>query len=81
MYFKELNKLGINNKLTAEEAREFVDCGVHANHLTASAAAATYKLQICNRQISGLSGVSAAVLEYGTLAQAKTLVQNHHLFK
>ncbi len=81
MYFRELNNLGTNKKSTAEEAKEFVDCVVHANHLTASAAAAAYKLQIDKKQISGLSGLAAAVLEHGILAPSKTLLQNPPSFQ
>ncbi len=76
MYFRELNNVGTNKKLTAEEAKEFVDCGVHANHLTASAAAAAYTSQIDKKSISGLSRVAAAVLERVILVQSKTLLQN-----
>ncbi len=74
--------MGNNNKSTAEETRKFIDYGVHANHLTASAAAAaTHQSQIDNRQISGSSGVAAAVLDHGALAQTRTLVQNPPSFQ
>ncbi len=73
MYFREMKNLGFNNKLIVEEAKEFVDCGVLANHFTASAAAAAYKLQFDKNQISGSNGVAEAVFEHGILAQARTL--------
>ncbi len=81
MYFREIKNLGFNNKSTAEEAKEFVDCGVLANHLTASAAAAAYKSQLDKNRISGSNGVAAAVFEHGSLAQARTLVQKPPSFQ